>query len=436
MDSNFTNIDEAFKNAFHNAEAPYSQAEMNAGWQQVSKQLSPVQPPQHTSPHHIAGQAGSSIAKIIGFSGLGAAVITSAVILYNIYVRPVEPKHNPTVATEQPVISKNKEIENNTDRNSGTIPGKVNKEKSNLKGIDTHSWPVTGDKTTASGDQQQNTPFQDITSPVNTTTTPPANNRPGNGSTHNPKQNPFARIAISDSNTCVNSSVSVSTGLKDKTVSINWGDGNVEMMNGMLLHTYSKAGKYKIQVNSENGEISTYISVTDKPKARFSEQEKGQLKCIFNNQSSQSGRYVWNFGDGSVEEYDKYVEHTYPDTGKYQVRLVAFNAGGCADTFTQFINVINVSEPHISSNAITPNGDNLNDDVYVIIKDETYFTFTVVDRSGQIVFQTTDKNRHWAGKNQSTGSDCPAGSYFFSATYILKTSNQPQTIRGSITLFR
>ena len=51
--------------------------------------------------------------------------------------------------------------------------------------------------------------------------------------------------------------------------------------------------------------------------------------------------YHWDFGDGNTST-DKDPRHTYQDTGKYTIQLIAANSGG-ADTLTR-VNYIHVTQ--------------------------------------------------------------------------------------------
>jgi gliding motility-associated-like protein len=109
----------------------------------------------------------------------------------------------------------------------------------------------------------------------------------------------------------------------------------------------------------------------------------------------------WNFGDGSVIKDNQFiVSHVFPDTGYYDVSLIAINEYGCIDTLTKTIRV----RPDFAlytPNAFTPNGDGINDTFFpegVGIDLETgNFTFLVFDRWGEVIFESNSKNVPWDG---------------------------------------
>jgi gliding motility-associated-like protein len=434
MDNQFSNFDEAFKNAFHKAEAPYSQAEMHADWSQVSKNLPQVHAPQ-PGPHNVAGHVSGGLGKIIGFSGLGAAVVASAVILYNVYIKPVDHKQ-----TSQEIVAEKQVISHST-------TGENNQVNSDQKTVNPDNSTKPGSKINTGGNSRghdfntDNKVSNNNENPVNPFTTNPQQNpdnntTKGGGDHKNSVQTQALILTLSANTACINEPVVANVNSDGGGMTINWGDGTTEPIYRNTSHVYSNQGKYNIQVSDQQRSASNSATIIAKPKASFNYRQESKLKCQFTNKSSQSSGYSWNFGDGSIEEHERNAEHIYSDTGRYLVRLVAYNGGQCADTITKYVNVSDITTPHLLTNVITPNGDNMNDDVYVVIKDETYFMFTIVDRFGQIVFQAQDKNLHWNGKNQFTGADCPAGGYYYSVTYTLKGNSEPQVLRGSISIKR
>jgi len=437
MDNNISNIDEVFKNAFQNAEASHTQAEMHADWNSVLNNIPHV--PTHTpAPQHAANQFAGGMGKIIGFSGLGAAVVTTAVILYNIYVsKPTQNVAQNKPATENHVIEKQNTPA--TNNNQVVVPQPSGNEKqsanSNTTKIISHQGFSNNNGSKNTANQIGNQPSSPVSGSSQKQLTP--GKSPVNiSSTTAPKPTEAIMLILSDSLLCINQIVGVSTNIQGNDNTIDWGDGNIEPITGAASHAYSKAAKYAIHVSGSSGEVYRIANIIEKPKARFSVRRQDQMACTFNNTSLQAVKYTWDFGDGSEIESGYYAVHTYRDTGKYLVRLKAYNAGGCVDSFLQYVNVKSFVSPQVSSNVITPNGDNKNDDVYVTVEDETNFTFTIVDHTGQVVFQTNDKNKHWGGKNQFTGSDCMPGAYFYSISYSFKQNGEPLTKNGTITLIR
>ncbi|MEM7036743.1 MAG: gliding motility-associated C-terminal domain-containing protein, partial [Bacteroidota bacterium] len=101
-------------------------------------------------------------------------------------------------------------------------------------------------------------------------------------------------------------------------------------------------------------------------------------------------------------------------------------------TIPQYIEVlknINIFVPNI----FTPNGDDLNDQFFVVTKLITDFHIDIYDRWGKMVYQSDDMNFRWSG--DFGGQPMPEGVY----TYVINAVEWGgETIRkaGSVTLTR
>ncbi len=81
----------------------------------------------------------------------------------------------------------------------------------------------------------------------------------------------------------------------------------------------------------------------------------------------------------------------------------------------------------------TPNGDGLND-VFKIYNIDKYpgNSLRILNRWGQIVYQTTDYGNTWDGTNMHTGEPLPEGAYF----YILNPGDGSKPMLGSVYIRR
>jgi hypothetical protein len=84
------------------------------------------------------------------------------------------------------------------------------------------------------------------------------------------------------------------------------------------------------------------ISCEKSPVASFStdssEQVVGQ-PVYFNNNSHNSDRFEWDFGDGYVSQESNPV-HTFTATGTYDVKLTAISSGGLSDVSSLTLKVV------------------------------------------------------------------------------------------------
>jgi gliding motility-associated-like protein len=125
-----------------------------------------------------------------------------------------------------------------------------------------------------------------------------------------------------------------------------------------------------------------------------------------------------------------------------------FSVAGCyaisaVDTFNNesaLSNMICVDNcpDYTLPNVFTPNADNINDLFipfpYHYIKD---VDIKIYDRWGTLVFQTTDPNLNWDGRDMTTNKLCTDGVYYYTATVneIHLTGIVPRQLKGFVHLF-
>lgn len=83
---------------------------------------------------------------------------------------------------------------------------------------------------------------------------------------------------------------------------------------------------------------------------------------------------------------------------------------------------------------ITPNGDGKNDRFVIPIENEQRYFLTIMDKNGNKVFESNDKNLNWDGRDYKSGLMCTPGTYFMIFRYQLKGMQTEQTKIGKVTL--
>lgn len=132
------------------------------------------------------------------------------------------------------------------------------------------------------------------------------------------------------------------------------------------------------------------------------------LDAFFDNQSQNSVRYFWDFGDAdSSSEFEP--THTYETPDVYEplsftIGLTAYSRFGCEDYVDT---IITIGEPFFIPNVITANADGLND--FFEIKGISRGTWgvSIYNRWGERVFETDNY------LNDFNPADLTAGVYYY-----------------------
>lgn len=140
---------------------------------------------------------------------------------------------------------------------------------------------------------------------------------------------------------------------------------------------------------TDTADTSMVITVHPKPVAEFIVEgeplEWPDGIAVFNNLSTIDSSRVWDFGDeeGSTEVAPV---HQYNEPGIYPVELIVTSDQGCSDT-AQYDLVIDDAYALYVPNAITVNGDGMNDAFTPIAAGVVEYELTIFDRWGELLFQ-------------------------------------------------
>ena len=223
----------------------------------------------------------------------------------------------------------------------------------------------------------------------------------------------------------------------------DFGDGETSIETNPV-HLYSIPGTYTIRLRAvDSGTCNTIdstnatIVVSSRPKASYTfapDPPKENTPVAFSNNSIEATRYLWKFGDGdslATASRDT-IQHVYNLTGSFNSCLTAINNFGCQDTTCQ--NIVARITPVIDvPNAFTPNGDGINDKVFVrgfgIIK----MAWRIYNRWGEMVFATNDRTEGWNGTYKGSVQPKEVYHYILAVEYSDKTKYEK---KGDITLLR
>lgn len=129
-----------------------------------------------------------------------------------------------------------------------------------------------------------------------------------------------------------------------------------------------------------------------------------------------------------------------PSKGKYTYYIEAIENEptfkGVSPALAVSNEVTVVQQPYVSSpNAFSPNGDGRNEGFKpsVIYHDIVNYEFYVMNRYGQIIYQTTNVKAYWDGT--LNGQEAPVGVYVYEVRYQSSTGEQFEK-KGTVTLVR
>lgn len=109
---------------------------------------------------------------------------------------------------------------------------------------------------------------------------------------------------------------------------------------------------------------------------------------------------------------------------------------GCTGKDSIYVDVHLCCEIYLPD-AFSPNGDGRNDKFRVISGGtHTVKSFVVLNRYGQVVFETKDQNEGWDGRFNGVAQDL--GTYMYYIKYTCNDDNAHQVIekKGAVTLIR
>jgi gliding motility-associated-like protein len=235
----------------------------------------------------------------------------------------------------------------------------------------------------------------------------------------------------------------------DSTYNIKWDFGDGTQLEGVIspMHTYTEEGVYDVSVEITSP-IGCFISdfypslirVEPSPTANFTFDPDSLLSNLNNtvnfiDLSEGANRWNWQFDRFATSTLQN-PTFTFPDTGLMKIRLIVTHPKGCKDSLTQYLDI----KPEIRwfmPNAFTPNGDGSNDGFLGkgFLEGSTNFQMSIWNRWGEKVFETTDPNDEWNGRQMNSGGNSPAGVYVYVVTFT-GPRKEKMEFKGFATLIR
>jgi gliding motility-associated-like protein len=207
-------------------------------------------------------------------------------------------------------------------------------------------------------------------------------------------------------------------------------------------HFFDSAGSYTIKLKTTSSDGCVFydsllapLIIYPKPIADFltapSIVSVFRPEVYFDNKTTGAVSYVWDFGDGTTAT-DDFPTHMFPNiVGYYTTVQYAYSAFGCVDSTSQTIYVKDEFTLY-APNAFTP--DKGFNKLFIVKGYEINdFHLKIFNRSGELIFETSDETEGWNGKHN--GKNCPIGVYIFVIQAKDNIGNN-HSKKGHVTLIR
>ncbi len=225
----------------------------------------------------------------------------------------------------------------------------------------------------------------------------------------------------------------------------DFGDGNTSTEISPT-HIYEEPGIFSVSLSIESplgcevdAEYPDLIEILESPEADFSlmpeELSSANPTVQVNDRSFNAIDWFYNFNNQGTSTTAN-PSFTFRDTGQQQIIQIVTALSGCMDTSIQFIDVIPFVQ-WFMPNAFTPTRDGVND-IFIgngSLEGATNFNFTIWNRWGELVFETSNINEGWNGRKGNAGRDSPAGVYLYALSYRTPRGEKVQ-MEGFATLIR
>ncbi len=213
---------------------------------------------------------------------------------------------------------------------------------------------------------------------------------------------------------------------KNKAYKYSWSNGeNSEQVKIEKPGTYWIKANNKGCIVTDTFKVTTGMSITTNfgKELLVCENEPNKILSV---KAPSDVKFYWNTGaiTSSINATKE---------GVYWVKSTSKTCGTKTDSVT--VKYKNCECDVYIPNSFTPNDDDRNDLFWPVFQcDYSYFSLTIMDRWGNIVYTSTNINGKWDGKFK--GNPCPDDVYVYRLEAIQKGTDKKIVRNGHISLFR
>ncbi len=209
----------------------------------------------------------------------------------------------------------------------------------------------------------------------------------------------------------------------------DFGDGTTSN-NAQPHHVYDKAGNYEVTLTVVNNETkqktvenvgSVTILPTPTKEFTYTEEALAHDKNKFSypattlkTENQNITAYLWKTNDGrtSTEATPSFV---FEDKGTYDVKLMLTHQSGCYVEFTKSVE-ITLDMDLLAPSGFIPNSSIEENQTFIpkaLLGWDVNFKMIISDKSGNLIYETTDKYKPWNGKLNNSGEQLPNDIYLW-----------------------
>lgn len=217
---------------------------------------------------------------------------------------------------------------------------------------------------------------------------------------------PVAVLAVLNDPVCVGDGVQFQQqGQHGVSYAWQFGEGGAGQ-GSMPTHTYAAPGAYVVSMIATGTggcmDTASYaITVHGLPESTLTFAPVGNSDLAFQFAAPHgAAAYAWSFGDGGRSALEAPLYH-FGEAGEWEVCVEVTNDAGC---ISEQCELVRVDGPNVvwMPSAFSPDGDGVNEKLLPVIvgANVAAYRFTVLDRWGGVLFETTDPARGWDGTAQ------------------------------------
>jgi gliding motility-associated-like protein len=231
------------------------------------------------------------------------------------------------------------------------------------------------------------------------------------------------------------------------TPGIGLSNPNIANPQFQLITGSSSIQTYNYTLNTSNGVCSVQstmsVTVDPGPLVGFNYTPNPvtteSTLVNFTNTTPGNNQYEWIVDDNYIFNTTN-ISFVFPDgiEGEYPVSLTATDpVSGCIREITRIIAVKGELMVYVP-NAFTPNGDGINDLFGPVMRNynEEGYSFTIINRQGEVVFNTTDTKLKWSGAEPAAEYYSQDGVYLWILSVKDKNTLFTSEFRGTVTVLR